>query len=1144
MPLILLLALLAIKSMAYDALSLPLTITDLRGKVTTNEYNATGNLTRTIDPTGAVTEFTYDSTGRLTQTRDALNQITTTAYGADGRPASMTNALGHTTSWTYDANGNRLTQTVKRTKTDNTTVTEATGNVYDAENRLTKTTLPDGSFVETSYNSFGKTATTKDQLGRVTSFTYDARGNLTRTDYPDATFETTAYDLENRVTSTTDRLGRTTTTTYDVLDRATRVTAADGTFTQTAYDSAGRVTSTTDARGNVTTFGYDNANRRTSVRDALNQTTTSIFDAAGNQLSFTDSLSRTTGYTYDNRGQRTTVTFPDGTTQVTSYDTLGRKIAATDQEGKIARYRYDALGRLVEVRQYLDSAAAASDSDFQLSALNSRLIVTKYGYDELGHQVTQTDALDRLTRYEYDSLGRRVKRTLPDGAAETYAYNSVGSLTAKTDFAGRTTTFAYDTLNRLKSKTASPSHPSLIYSHAIARVEYDYDASGARIAARTFNASNTQLYSEATPRDLLGRVTGKTTPLGALSYEYYANGLLKDMVSSNASGVNVGYRYDALNRLAFVDDASGPDAPGAPLRTTAYTYTAVGSLETMTTPNAVRHAYQYDTLNRLQSLSVSKLPSQVLHSYTYTLRASGHRQQVAEGNGRTVHYAYDEIYRLTGETITGDPTGQNGATSYVLDKVGNRLSRLSPLAALPSQNFSYSARDWLASDTYDANGNTLTTSLDSGFGILTSPDIYDFEDRLIIRQKPDGTTINLGYNADGIRVQKTIFNTSSVPVSAIGYLVDSNNPTGYAQVVEEYQNSASGTTATVYTYGSDLISQAVSLNSQLSTLSYFAYDGLGSVRALTNASGAVTDTWDYDAFGVLIARTGTTANNYLYRGEQFDPDLGMYSLRARFYNQATGRFWNADTYEGNSSDPMSLHKYLYAGADPVMGFDPSGKISLFEMQVVSSVQTILASIEGTIGLAFADQIIHGGNAGLTSIATQAGVGAVFIVAGSVFRYSWGFAARSIERIANRFPGGVTRLRGISQFAGRPVNLYRYLSGKLPVGYEANHLLPKSIFQRIPEDGIIAVAMQGSKNSIQTEHGLFHAAIDNRMHYALASNTKLTVRQFTNEVLPDALMNAGIDPARALLLAEAAESQARLFYALDDLVPLVTSGVGK
>jgi YD repeat-containing protein len=48
--------------------------------------------------------------------------------------------------------------------------------------------------------------------------------------------------------------------------------------------------------------------------------------------------------------------------------------------------------------------------------------------------------------------------------------------------------------------------------------------------------------------------------------------------------------------------------------------------------------------------------------------------------------------------------------------------------------------------------------------------------------------------------------------------------------------------------------------------SFYGYDGHVNVRQVTNAAGAVTDTYDYDAFGNLISSTGTTPNSYLFRG--------------------------------------------------------------------------------------------------------------------------------------------------------------------------------------------------------------------------------------------------------------------------------------
>ncbi len=103
--------------------------------------------------------------------------------------------------------------------------------------------------------------------------------------------------------------------------------------------------------------------------------------------------------------------------------------------------------------------------------------------------------------------------------------------------------------------------------------------------------------------------------------------------------------------------------------------------------------------------------------------------------------------------------------------------------------------------------------------------------------------------------------------------------------------------------------------------SFYGYDGHGNVRHLTDLTGAVTDTYDYDAFGNLIARSGSTSNLYLYCGEQLDPDLGLYFLRARYLNPDTGRFWTMDSYGGYAGDPVSLHKYLYANGNPVTGSD-------------------------------------------------------------------------------------------------------------------------------------------------------------------------------------------------------------------------------
>ena len=162
------------------------------------------------------------------------------------------------------------------------------------------------------------------------------------------------------------------------------------------------------------------------------------------------------------------------------------------------------------------------------------------------------------------------------------------------------------------------------------------------------------------------------------------------------------------------------------------------------------------------------------------------------------------------------------------------------------------------------------------------------------------------------------------------YLLDPFCLTGNAQVVYE---TISGSTALnrelshTFSYGLELVNEARSyvINGQsANSMIYFDYDGHGSVRALTDQNGSVSDTYDYDAFGNLIHQTGSTPNNYLYSGEQFDPDLGLYYNRARYLNTSTGRLWSMDSDEGKDEEPLSLHKYLFAEGDPVDNVDPTG----------------------------------------------------------------------------------------------------------------------------------------------------------------------------------------------------------------------------
>ena len=53
-----------------------------------------------------------------------------------------------------------------------------------------------------------------------------------------------------------------------------------------------------------------------------------------------------------------------------------------------------------------------------------------------------------------------------------------------------------------------------------------------------------------------------------------------------------------------------------------------------------------------------------------------------------------------------------------------------------------------------------------------------------------------------------------------------------------------------------------------------------------------------------------------------------------------------DEYAGELANPTSLHKYLYANANPVMYCDPSGYASLAEALTSMAIQSAIGAVIG------------------------------------------------------------------------------------------------------------------------------------------------------------------------------------------------------
>ncbi len=99
-----------------------------------------------------------------------------------------------------------------------------------------------------------------------------------------------------------------------------------------------------------------------------------------------------------------------------------------------------------------------------------------------------------------------------------------------------------------------------------------------------------------------------------------------------------------------------------------------------------------------------------------------------------------------------------------------------------------------------------------------------------------------------------------------------------------------------------------------------------------------------------IRNAGATTILYLYAGEQYNAETGLYYNRARYMDPTTGTFISMDSYSGSVYDPVSLHKYLYANANPVTYTDPTGYFSFSELMVTQKIQGIINSVQMSSGL--------------------------------------------------------------------------------------------------------------------------------------------------------------------------------------------------
>jgi RHS repeat-associated protein len=289
------------------------------------------------------------------------------------------------------------------------------------------------------------------------------------------------------------------------------------------------------------------------------------------------------------------------------------------------------------------------------------------------------------------------------------------------------------------------------------------------------------------------------------------------------------------------------------------------------------------------TLTPSRTPTPV---FTSTFTPTATPTQPASGP-ITINYLYDPLNRLT------EANYSNGDYyHYAYDAVGNRETQSkSVLGFVTNDSYGYDDANRMTSVnavnySWDNNGNLLN----DGVNTYT----YDSANRLK-SLSGQGNNVTYSYSGLGDRLRETL----------------NGNPTTFTMDLNAGLTQALSDGTKAYIYGNGRIAQ-VGTGTE-----YFLGDALGSVRQMTQGSGALTYAKAYDPYGVATATTGSSQSAYGFTGEFTSNDI-VY-LRARNYAPQSGHFLTRDTWDGISNLPQSYNKWMYAYSNPTKYIDTTGK---------------------------------------------------------------------------------------------------------------------------------------------------------------------------------------------------------------------------
>jgi len=869
------------------------------------------------------------------------------------------------TRYNYDAFGNRTSADVTYKNPDGTQTTRSGGSAtYDARGRFaTEQSNALGHIESRTFNKFGAVSSTVGPNGFLSASDFDAFGRkLNERSYAGSTASAallSGSSALHQACSQTDALYGT-------------AAACEG--------SEIYRTRTRTSVGSVSFSFYDKLQRE--VRTVAQ--------------AFNDNEWTTARITYDDRGRKASVSRPAGSGEVTVfyvYDELNRVVKETLRGGAtdhVTETTYDHLTTTVTQKALAAEAGTADQSMSRtansqgqtVSSLDALGNTTTFGYDAVGNltSVTTAPAVADLAAtvtesMAYDGRGRKISLSSKTAGDHQYTPNGLGELVRQQDARGWQTVMTYDVLGRL-----------------VDRREFESAATGWGTGATGTNAFVTQwTFDSAT--DCAPDGTASTAALRANSPTV---GKLCAVTTAKGGSANTRelFVYDRLGRgVSTVTEldrsaTSSADGKNGPRKfVNAVQYDANSRTKRVGYPGGVvtqNHFKAWSgSLNRVSD------DSGATTHWTATSRyLDGQIAQMTVG-GLVTGKSYDSLGRL--DTIT-----TAGGTVQNLDVTYNRFGNLVDRIDIPNgiatggakETYGYDAMNRLTTRngatfaSYDAIGNlkTLVGSGWGGTGLGTNVYTYDTDCKRLLSVTNAVTPENAralgsciaGYDAngnvvnDGVRTaQYTAWNlpkTISRGPSSLSYEYDHSHGRvkevstahgttyyvgGYELVIPADSSAATPKleertfiATPAGTVG--VITQRTSGTSPRTTdISYWHKDHLGSLVAITNQAGTVTQRFRFDAWGnrdCLLPGGGTTpcsasntggasgtgSEERGFTGHEMLDEVGLVHMNGRLFDAAIGRFTQADPVIQEPLNSQNYNRYSYVFNNPLVYTDPSG----------------------------------------------------------------------------------------------------------------------------------------------------------------------------------------------------------------------------